>query len=117
MYWDKQIAYVLIVDFEIGDSDVVGDIGGFVVCCFDSLEKIFAGSGDQAWLIRSTHHCITLSRTCLAVCKDTRMISLEVVVQEFFSQAVVDILLVGIVLVGLVMTPERIVKCKRPSPQ
>ena len=44
--WDKQIAYVLIVDFEIGDSDVVGDIGGFVVCCFNSLEKVFAGSGD-----------------------------------------------------------------------
>jgi hypothetical protein len=41
------------------------------------------------------------------------MIAFEVVIQEFLAQAIVDVFLVRIVLVVHVMTPERIVECKR----
>lgn len=112
MYWNQQVTDMLVINFEIGDTDIVGDIGCFVVCCFNPLEEIFAGSWDKSRLVWCAHHSITLSRTSLTVRKDTSMISLEVVIQELLSQTVVNILLVRIMLVVFIVAPEGIVKCE-----
>src|SRR3954449_8557263 len=99
---------MLIIDFEVGNTDIVGDIWSFIVCGLNSLEQILAGPWYKSRLIWSAHHGITFSRASLSICKDASMISFEIVVQELLSQTIVNIFLMRIVLVGFIVTPERI---------
>jgi len=47
---------VLVVDFEVGDSDGVGDVRRYAG--FDALKEVFAGTRDQTRLLVRAHHCV-----------------------------------------------------------
>jgi len=53
---DEEISDVLVVDFEVGDSDGVGDVGRYAG--FDTLKEVFAGTRDQTRLLVGAHHCV-----------------------------------------------------------
>ena len=87
----------------------------------NSVEQLLARSRDQTWVVWCAHHGVTLARTRLSVCEDTRVVAAKVVVEELFAKGAVDVFLVGIVRVALVMRPVRTVKgellvLENPSP-
>jgi hypothetical protein len=88
---------MLVINLEVRDSNVIAYVGR--LSFFDSLEEIFACPGNQTRTFRRTHHGITLPRSSLAVGEYARVVSFKVVIQELLSEAVVDVLLVGIMLI------------------
>lgn len=99
---------MFVVDFEVGYTDGIRDVGGNVG--FDSLEEVFAGPGDETWLGRGAHHCIRLAGSRLAICKNTRVVPFEVMVQELFAKGIVYVLLMGVMFVLGIMRPKGVVK-------
>ncbi|KAH6611086.1 hypothetical protein Trco_001106 [Trichoderma cornu-damae] len=108
----QEVSDVLVVDLEIRDPDVVGDAGVLVVGGVYALEQILASPGDQPGVLGRPHHGVALAGARLAVGEDARVVALEVVVEELFAEAVVDVFLGGVVLVVGVVAPERAVKGK-----
>ena len=88
----KKISDMLIVDFEVRDSNGVGDVGRYAR--FDALEEVLASSWDETWLLMCTHHCVRLTGASLTVGKDTCVVAFEVMVQKFFPKRVVYVFLV-----------------------
>ena len=93
----EEVSDVLVIDFEVGYSNTVGYVCAFVA--FYAFEEVFAGSRYEAWLLGRAHHRVGLPRTSLAICENAGVITLEIVVQELFTEAVVYFFLVRIVLV------------------
>ncbi|OSS44596.1 hypothetical protein B5807_10694 [Epicoccum nigrum] len=106
----EQVADVLVVDFEVGDLDVVGGVGLRLV--LDAVEQLLAGAANQARVVVGAHHGVALARARLAVGEDARVVAAEVVVEEFLAERLVHVLLGGIVRVGLVVRPEGAVEGK-----
>jgi hypothetical protein len=106
--WSKKIAHMLVIHLKVGDLHVVAGVGSRFMR--DSVEQLLASAWDQTWVVWRAHHGVTFSGTCLAVCKDTCVVSLEVVVQELLTKGAVDVLLMCVMRVGLVMRPVRAVE-------
>lgn len=99
---------MFVVDFEVGDSDGVGDVGGDAG--FDALEEVFACSRYETRLLVCAHHSVGFARTGLTVCENACVVAFEVVVQELFSKRVVYVFLVGVVLIRCLMRPKGVVE-------
>ena len=89
---------MLVIDFEIGDADGVRDVWRYA--SFDALKKVFASPWDETWLLVCTHHGIGFARAGLTIGEDACVVSLEVVVQKFLAERIVDVFLVGIMRIG-----------------
>ena len=101
---------MLIVDFKVGDSDCVGDVGGYAR--FNTLEEVLASSWNETRLFVCTHHRVGLPRARLAIGEDTCMVAFEVMIQEILSQRIIDIFLMRIMRVCRVVRPEGIIEGK-----
>jgi hypothetical protein len=99
---------MLVVHLKVRDMDVVVGVGRRLL--LDALEELLAGPRNQARLLGRTHHGITLSRSRLSIRKDTCVVSVEVVVQELFSERSIDVLLVGVCWVVHIVGPEGLVE-------
>lgn len=107
---DQQVAHVLVVDFEVGDAHAVADIGGLELRGSNALKEVLAGAWDEAGLVGRAHHGVGFAGSSLAICENAGVVALEVVVEELLAEAVVDIVLVGVVRVLEVVAPEGVVE-------
>ncbi|KAH9838116.1 hypothetical protein Tdes44962_MAKER08265, partial [Teratosphaeria destructans] len=104
----EEVLDVLVVDLEVGDVDVVGDAA--VLLGLDALEEAAAGAGDEAGLVEGAHHGVGLAGAGLAVGEDAGVVAIEVVVEKLLAERGVDVMLVGVVGVGVVVGPEGLVE-------
>ena len=108
----QQVADMLVVHFEVRDLDVVGRVWLRVV--LDAIEQLLTRARDQPGVVWRAHHGVALPGARLAVREDACVVAAEVVVEELFAKRLVDVLLMGVVRIGLVVRPERAVECELP---
>lgn len=85
----QQVNNLLIVELEVGASDNALGIAHSI----NPREELIERSLHEAIII--AHHCVGFAWPCLAIDKDTAIVSLKRMADQFFANGNKDVLLLG----------------------
>ena len=117
--------HLFIVDFEHGELDLIFSVTSAAgLAGSNPLENFVACNGNDTFIGPITDHRVTLARARLSVGKETAVIALPRVVKHLTAEALVNLLLIGVLSLSIellhdsvyflkaVMRPETVVERK-----